>query len=332
MEKIPVLIICDPESELGEKILDTLSILSFVKVQWAVDLSGVELQLQQVANFAFVVIDNTTNRHNSSVIAQCIRDSDKENPIPLFFVIGEMDDVDHLYNVFGSGVVDYLFEPISANILKNKAQLFCELHRLKFRVEQQAVDFDAKILEFEVLHKELEEKRYRLEQLSSIDSLTGLFNRYYFDENLHKEWRQAVRENDLLSLLFIDVDYLKVFNEYYGHREGDDCLREMAGVLYHALLRPVDIVARYGGDQFAAILPNTDALGASLVAKRMMENVSSLKRENFASLASTFVTISIGGATALPTARENIHNFIDKADNALTEAKMAGRNRICLSS
>lgn len=327
LEKIPVLIVCDAGSDLKRTVLDALSILPDVELVFAVDLHGVELQLQDHA-FAFVVLDKTV-KGEGAVFAECIRRSAQGKTLPLLFTIEEKEDADHLYSLFGSGFVDCLPLPISVKILKNRGQLLVELHRLKRQVEIQAADYDAKILELEVLHQELDEKSHRLELLSSLDTLTGLFNRYYFDDNLQKEWRQAVRENVPLSLLFIDVDYLKAFNGYYGHEEGDDCLREMAGILYQTLLRPVDIIARYGGDQFAVILPGTDVAGARLVAKRMMENVASLNRVNAVSPVSDCVTISVGGATTRPSTSEKARNFIDKAEKALAEAKAAGRNRIC---
>lgn len=330
MNKTPVLIVCNPESDLGERVQDALGILPGVQLLWATDLPGVEWHLQQRQQLAFVVIDKTLEGLGDNAIAECVRASDKGDTVPLVFIIKEMHEAELLYNTFDSGVVDCLSMPISKNILKNKALLFFETHSLRARVKQQAVDCDAKILEIEVLHQELEEKRCRLEELSSLDPLTGLFNRYYFDENLQKEWRQARRVGDPLTLLFIDVDYLKVYNAHYGHVEGDDCLREMAGVLYRTLLRPVDIIARYGGDQFAVILPSTDGAGAELVAKRMMESVVSLERENVASQVSAFVTISIGGTMRRPSSAMKLQDFIDEAENALAEAKTAGRNRICL--
>jgi len=330
MSKTPVLIVCNPESDLGEKIQEALGMLPEAQLLWATDLPGVEWHLQQSQNLAFVVVDKTLKGMGGNTIVECVRASDKGDTVPIVFIIEEMREAEHLYSVFGSGVVDCLPVSISTNVLKNKALLFFEMYSLRARFEQQAVDCDAKILEIEVLHQELEEKRCRLEQLSSLDPLTGLFNRYYFDENLQKEWRQASRESDPLTLLFIDVDYLKVYNAHYGHAEGDDCLREMAGVLYRTLLRPVDIIARYGGDQFAVILPSTDAAGAELVAKRMMGSVVSLERENVASQVSSFVTISIGGTMLRPSSVMKLHDFIDKAESALTGAKTAGRNRICL--
>lgn len=326
-EKTPVLIVCDSGSGAGKTVRDTLTRFSDVELMWSTDLFEVERQLSAY-HFAFVVIDTTMEGLDYRSIGDSVRASDKGYSVPLVFILQDMEDVEHLYRVFGTAAVDCLSLPLSVNLVKNRAQLLLELYRLNRRLDRQKTDFDATVLELEVLHQELEEKRHSLELFTSLDGLTGLFNRYYFDENLHKEWRQALRENEPLSLLFLDVDYLKAYNEHYGHAEGDDCLREIAGVLYHSLLRPVDIVARYGGDQFAVILPGTDMAGAGRVARRMMENVTSLKRVNIVSPASDCVTISIGYATILPFAGDKIESFTAKAEQALAKAKAAGRNRI----
>ncbi|MFT5697196.1 MAG: diguanylate cyclase (GGDEF)-like protein [Desulforhopalus sp.] len=328
MEKIPVLILCNPEGTLGKLVVKVIDNEPGAELVWARDARSVETQFQG-RDYAFVIIDFTAKGLGYLGTTECVRELARQETSPLLFLVDGVETGDSLCRDYGSGLVDCLPLPVPVNILTGKTRLFFELYRLKKRVASQTTDFDAKMLELEVLQQELKENKHRLELFSSLDNITGLFNRYYFDENLQKEWRQAVRENEPLSLLFIDVDYLKAYNEYYGYVEGDDCLRALAGSLHRTLLRPVDIVARYGGDQFAAILPNTNKDGAGLVAKRMMETVSSLNRKNEASPLTGAVTISIGGATILPSAKEKVQILIAKAQQALGEAKTAGRNRIC---
>ena len=150
MSKTPVLIVCNPESDLGEKIQDVLGMLPEAQLLWASDMPGLEWHLQQGQDVAFVVVDTTTESQADNAIAECIRGSDKGGTVPLLFVIGEMSEAGQLYRAFGPGVVDCLPVPISINILKSKALLYFELYSLRARVTQQVVDCDAKILEIEV--------------------------------------------------------------------------------------------------------------------------------------------------------------------------------------
>ncbi len=203
--------------------------------------------------------------------------------------------------------------------------LIAELHR---QLEEKTRELDGKNLELEVLQKELEEKNDKLEQLSSLDGLTGLFNRRYFDANLVKEWKQALRTHTPLSLLIVDIDHFKGYNDRYGHLEGDECLRKVAQALYEALLRPIDIVARYGGEEFTAILPDTDREGAELVARRMMEQVERLDIPHSGGAVTGRVTVSIGATTLVPSGRLSANTLLEYADKALHEAKEAGRNTL----
>ena len=327
MGKTAVLVVCEREGDLGKMVLDVLGSLPAADLVFASDLRGLEGQFA-ARSFAFMVIDTTTKGQDRSATLTYIRKAAGQIHIPLVFIVGHSQEADQLCREFGSGVVDCLVRNkyTSQVLLKNKFQLLLELCRLKQKVARQTQELDAGVLELEVLQQELLEKAHKKEMLSTLDSITGLFNRYYFDDNLQKEWRQAMRLGAPLSLLFIDVDYLKAYNGHYGYPQGNSCLCELAGVLYIALHRPVDIIARYGGDQFAVILPGTNAAGADLVVERMMKNVTSLQKEHLASPVSAMLTVSIGATTTVPSAGKKLQSFTDRAEQALAEAKAAGRN------
>lgn len=206
-------------------------------------------------------------------------------------------------------------------MVKNTSDIFLELQRTKQLLKEKTRELDSKLLELEVLQNELEEKNEKLELLTSLDGLTGLFNRRYFDDNLVKEWKQAVRDKNPLSLVVIDIDYFKDYNDYYGHFEGDICLCKVALALYEALLRPVDIIARYGDGEFKVILPNTGPQGAAMVAGRMKEGVARLDIGHKASGIAGKVTVSIGYSTVEPSARSSVSSLMDSAHKALSEAK-----------
>jgi diguanylate cyclase (GGDEF)-like protein/PAS domain S-box-containing protein len=170
----------------------------------------------------------------------------------------------------------------------------------------------------------------RLEALAHMDGLTGITNRRAFDEALDAEFRRSVRTGMPLSLLLIDVDHFKAFNDTYGHPEGDDCLKAVAKVLTAALNRPGDLAARYGGEEFAAILPDTDAEGAMTIAESIRAAVRGLGIRHDGS-QTMVVTASIGvSAFTADGAVGSVETLVQEADNALYAAKAAGRDRVVM--
>lgn len=166
-----------------------------------------------------------------------------------------------------------------------------------------------------------------LRRLSSQDGLTGIANRRLFDEFLDMIWRQSVRGSDKMSLLMIDIDFFKFYNDQYGHLAGDDCLRKVAAALHNQVGRASDFVARYGGEEFAVILPFTDQRGAVKVAERLRAAVERLRIEHSRSVTG-FVTISLGVASVTPRLGDDPQALILAADKALYKAKENGRNRV----
>jgi len=167
-----------------------------------------------------------------------------------------------------------------------------------------------------------------LRRSSMEDPLTGLANRRRFDEAFGIEWRRALREKHPLSLFFLDIDFFKKFNDFYGHQAGDDCLRRVADCLKSVLNRAGDLIARYGGEEFVAILPNTELAGAIKIGETMRERVMHLGIPHEASKAAPVVTISIGVVACEPYEGIRSHEIIEAADRALYEAKKEGRNKI----
>ena len=162
---------------------------------------------------------------------------------------------------------------------------------------------------------------------ANIDSLTGLYNRRYFDQNFKKEWRLASRNQQSISLLMIDIDYFKNYNDRYGHQMGDKCLIEVAEILAAALSRPADFVARYGGEEFIIVLPYTDAAGAEVVARLIHKLLGERKIPHEKSLVENQLTVSIGVAALIPGSDLSSSNLLEEADMALYQAKKSGRNR-----
>jgi len=167
-----------------------------------------------------------------------------------------------------------------------------------------------------------------LHRISTQDGLTGVANRRHFDETLAQEWRRAARSRSPLSLLMLDIDYFKAFNDAAGHQAGDDCLRRVAQALLENLHRAADMVSRYGGEEFAILLPETDGDNARGVAETIRERIESLAIQH-PNAPLGHVTVSIGLASAIPPRDgTNAGEFIRCADAALYDAKRAGRNRV----
>ncbi|WP_123039549.1 diguanylate cyclase domain-containing protein [Cohnella candidum] len=172
-----------------------------------------------------------------------------------------------------------------------------------------------------------------LHELSFMDGLTGISNRRHFDEVLSKEWGRAQRGScdSPLSLLLLDIDYFKKYNDTYGHQMGDECLRKVASLLQAVVGRSTDLVARYGGEEFALILPDTDSAGAQKVGEKLRAAMEREAIPHAGSKVSGVVTLSIGAATFLPNAEDTPEQLIARADGALYEAKTTGRNRVLAS-
>ncbi|HEY2137396.1 MAG TPA: diguanylate cyclase [Xanthobacteraceae bacterium] len=178
--------------------------------------------------------------------------------------------------------------------------------------------------------QELSEANASLQALATTDALTGLANRRSFDMALERERRRADRDGQSLSLLFIDIDEFKSYNDRYGHPTGDACLRDVAQTILQTFRRPGDLAARYGGEEFAIILPDTDEAGASVVAENLRGAVHARAFEHQAGVAGV-VTISLGVACAQASG-ESAAVLVSAADRALYEAKRAGRNKVACAS
>ncbi|MEN3802379.1 membrane-associated sensor domain-containing protein [Aeromonas veronii] len=169
----------------------------------------------------------------------------------------------------------------------------------------------------------------QLDQLAKQDPLTGVANRRHFNIELERALAHSQQNGAPLSLILIDVDYFKCFNDHYGHQVGDMCLKEVAQALNRAVRTPSDLVARYGGEEFVLLLPNTDRQTASSVAKRLQDGLASLQLEHLASDVASWVTVSQGIATLLPG--ESASQLLERADQALYRAKELGRNQFCVA-
>lgn len=174
----------------------------------------------------------------------------------------------------------------------------------------------------------LRKHRDQLAKLSTTDALTGIANRRHFDEFFELAWHQTARSNLPLSLIIIDVDHFKLYNDEYGHAMGDDCLAAIAGAMDKVMVRTTDLAARIGGEEFACVLPDTDKDGAFTVADSIRKTIAALNIEHSKSTTASHVTVSIGAITCVPARHGDPAHLFKTADSLLYKAKEQGRNRV----
>jgi diguanylate cyclase (GGDEF)-like protein len=222
--------------------------------------------------------------------------------IPVIFVTG-LGDEEYEEKGLGLGAADYISKPFSSAIVKLRV-----LNQIKIVNQIRTIN-----------------------SISITDQLTGIPNRRGFDRQINREWGRTIREGLPISILLIDVDKFKIYNDTYGHQQGDVALQTVAATIKSSLMRPADTAARWGGEEFAALLPNTDLAGALEVAGNIRENIERTAVPLVCGEA-TRVTASIGVNSLVPTLDSSLEDFIGQADKALYTAKETGRNRVCSSA
>ena len=278
------------------------------------------LQIYQESNPDLIIMDVEMPGLSGYAVAKKLREMriSDDHWVPIIFLSARIDD-ESIERGIESGGDDYLVKPISATVLRAKIFAMQRIANMRRRL-LQVLD------EFTVVNDQLSQANKILEEMSVKDPLTKLGNRRAFETMIAKECQAAKRTCGWLTVMMVDVDKFKQFNDMYGHQCGDTALQVVAQAMNESLPRVTDFVARYGGEEFAVILPQTDAEGAQLVAERLRANIAKslipISEEKTVS-----VTASIGiYATEHP--EELIEkNIIEKADIALYESKQNGRDR-----
>lgn len=218
--------------------------------------------------------------------------------IPVIFVTASMDQADEVKG-FSVGAVDFIQKPVNAVITRARVNT----------------------------HLRLKRQSDLLKSMALFDGLTGIANRRHFESSIHIDWLQCARENMPISLLLIDIDQFKQYNDFYGHQGGDTCLQQVARALASVPSRPYDLLSRYGGEEFALILPKTNHQGALHVAENIAKSIHKVAIPHEKSNLG-IVTISVGVATTTPIHKISPDIIIAEADKALYKAKDTGRNKV----
>ncbi|MGF1601807.1 MAG: diguanylate cyclase domain-containing protein [Thermosynechococcaceae cyanobacterium] len=262
----------------------------------------------------------------------------KKNPRLPIVLLTHLEEEDFAIQALQLGAQDYLVkEHVNQTWLKRA--IYSAIERVKLVEKIQASErqmqqlyllLQARIKRRTHAIQKMHQQVQALKTISLIDSLTQITNRLGFDTRLEQEWIRNVANDTPLSLIMIDIDFFKQFNDTYGHLEGDHCLRQVAQCIQDGLHRPRDLVARYGGEEFGVILPETSERGASRLAERICENIRALEITHVTSPIGNRVTISLGIATTIPDVSERPQTLIRRADHALYQAKAGGRDRSAL--
>jgi len=241
------------------------------------------------------------------------------NDIPVIMVT-VATEIASLRKAFDAGAHDYITKP--PNEIELLARIRAAL-KLKKEIDRRKADSE----ELKIISLELKAANEKLKSISMTDGLTGISNRRSFDDNFKRAWGTAMRENRALSLILIDIDSFKHYNDTYGHMAGDDCLKSVAQSINTFVRRHGDIAARYGGEEFIIIMNETGLAGAAEVAEKMRKAIEKLKIPHRTSKTGKYVTISLGVSSVVPTKGSSPESLLKTSDRMLYKAKEAGRNR-----
>jgi diguanylate cyclase (GGDEF)-like protein len=259
-----------------------------------------EQGLQQCRSMApdLVLLDVNLPRIDGYEVCRQLQADPATRAIPVMFLTARADTASEVAG-FALGAVDYISKPINGTILRA-------------RVKSQVT---------------IKRQRDALRALLLTDALTGVSNRRHFDHQRRHRWTHCLRSGSSLALLMIDIDYFKLYNDHYGHQQGDACLAAVAQCCASVVQRPLVTFARYGGEEFAAILSDTTAAGAAALAQRMVTLVRALQRAHAASPLGGLLSISVGAACDRPSPQRECTQLLQQADAHLYRAKQGGRNQ-----
>lgn len=253
----------------------------------------------------------------------------KANPatqeVPIIF-LSALNEIDDRMAAFAAGGADYITKPFYATEVL--ARIHCQLtiQRQRRQLIEQNCKLQQEIQERQRIELALREANLELERLASLDGLTQIFNRRRFDAYWYTEWQRAQSRQSYLSLIMCDVDCFKAYNDFYGHQAGDQCLYRVAQVIQETLVQPQDMVARYGGEELAIVLPQTSAEEAIRIVNLIRTAIAQLQILHEGSSVGLYLTVSFGIWSQVPGPTDTADSAILAADAALYAAKAAGRN------
>lgn len=320
-EDLPLLLVVE-DNKFLLTYLQTL-LKPYYRVAVAGDgIEGLEKAKELLPNL--ILSDQIMPLKNGLDLLKEIRNTAELSSTPVIFLTAR-SGMEARIESLDAGADDYISKPCDERELLARVRNLLRSHA----AEQQLALLNRQLQEQK---QQLETANQALQYLATYDDLTELKNRRCLNEYLDTEWRRLAREEAPLSLIMCDIDYFKLYNDTYGHQAGDECLRQVAGVLRSSLKRPADLVARYGGEEFVVVLPNTDIEGATRVAEFIRAEVQGLQIIHPKSAVSEYVTLSLGVACCIPEPHKPPETLIALADEYLYRAKNSGRDRVSVAT
>ena len=277
---------------------------------FAAENGGVGVRMYRQCSPDLVLLDMLMPDMDGREAVRRMRDSNDEW-VPVIFISG-CNVTEDIESAFDAGGDDYLLKPFNPKILDAKIRSMQRIAQMRQRLVEQAGQLRAANAE--------------LERLAELDGLTGIPNRRRLDRKLEDEISRCARSGAPLSVIMLDIDHFKRFNDTYGHQLGDECLRLVGRTLADQLRRPADLVARYGGEEFCVVLPETPLNGAVAIAELLRRKIARLQLQT--PQGPTQLTVSLGVAGVKPQADAPLKALLDEADAALYQAKEEGRNTV----
>lgn len=325
----PVVLLVDDQAMVAEAIRRMLADETDIEFHYCQE-PGQAVSKANEINPTIILQDLVMPDMDGYTLLKSYRGNPATSGTPVIILSSREDPKDKSH-AFEIGASDYLVKLPDKIEMVARIRAYSKTYLLQ--LQRDAAYLEMKKLQEQLTesNKKLEESNAILQRLSTMDGLTGIANRRHFDSTLLTEWKMGMRQKTPLSLIMIDIDFFKKYNDGYGHQGGDDCLKAVAMALDEAVNRTGDFIARYGGEEFVVILPSTDSKGASVIAEQLRANVEAKHIAHAYSSVADHVSISLGIATMKPDSSATLESLIAKADGALYKAKEAGRNRFFIA-
>ena len=278
-----------------------------------------------------ILLDISMPEMDGYTVCQILKSDSATKDIPIIF-ISVLKEIENKTQAFKFGGNDYITKPFQIEDVLLRVETQLKFYQVQTELKEKNQQLAREIQDRQTAETKLLKLNHKLSKLATLDSLTNIANRHYFDEMLNKEWQRGRIESSPLGLILCDIDHFKLYNDCLGHQAGDICLKQVAQAISETVRHSGDLAARYGGEEFAIILPQTTPENALIVAENIRLQIKELNIPHPHSTVSDRVSLSLGVSCVIPNPATTKQQLLVAADKALYQAKNAGRDRAILNS